>query len=142
MSIAFSLTELLTLGNSNASGGSESPVNRLVYDLYTMKNTSTPLKRIKNFGPVTLPELESMGLTTLEQLRAIGWEDVCRRWVEYYPERLNANAFLGVIASIEGIVWTRATSEHRALARQLVVELRSEYRRPPVKKSVRKNKSK
>jgi hypothetical protein len=106
-----------------------------------MKKDSTPLKGIKNFGPVTLPELESMGLKTLEQLRAIGWEDVCRRWVEYYPERLNANAFLGVLASIEGIIWTQATPEHRALARQLVAELRSEYRRPPAKRSARKKKS-
>ncbi len=141
MFIGLRLTELLILVNSNASRGSESPVNRLSSDLFIMKNTGTPLKGIKNFGPVTLPELESMGLTTLEQLRALGWENVCRKWVEYYPERLNANAFIGVIASIDGVVWTQATPEHRALARQLVAELRSEYRKPPVKKSVRKKKS-
>jgi hypothetical protein len=84
------------------------------------------LSDIKNFGPVTLAEFNSMGFTTLEQVKKTGFEDVCRKYVMYYPERLNANAFLGVICSIENTVWTRATKNQRNAAHALARELRQE----------------
>ena len=93
---------------------------------------------MKNFGPVTLPEFEAMGFQTREQLQELGWEEVCRKWVLYFPERLNGNAFLAVIATVEGIVWTKATSEHRAEARRLVSEMRQELGLKPAKKKLSK----
>ncbi len=93
-----------------------------------------PLSRVKNFGPVTRGEFESMNLTTLEQVKSLGFEDTCRKWVQYYPERLNANAFLGVICSIEDTVWTKATSRQRSQAHSMVKMLRAEFGLPPVKK--------
>ncbi len=95
--------------------------------------SSTPLKKVKNFGPVTLAEFESMGLITLEQVKSLGIEDVCRTWVQYYPERLNANAFIGVICSIENSVWTKANSDQRRAAHAMVKLLRSEYGLPQKK---------
>jgi hypothetical protein len=95
--------------------------------------TTRRLDQVKNFGPVTLPEMEAIGYYTVEQMERAGFEQVCRTWVEYFPERLNANAFLGVIATIEGIVWTKATADHRKLAKQLVTLLRREFGRPPAK---------
>ena len=80
----------------------------------------TPLSKVKNFGPVTTVEFEAMGLKTLEQVVELGFEDTCRRYVLYYPERLNANAFIGVICAIEDTVWTQATERQRKLARDLV----------------------
>ena len=67
-----------------------------------------------------------MGLDTLEKLEALGFEETCRRWIMYFPERLHAMAFLGVISALEGTVWTQATPSQRAQARALATELRRE----------------
>lgn len=91
------------------------------------------LSTVKNFGPVTLAEFQSMGLDTLEQVEALGLEDTCRRWVARYPERLNANAFLGVVTALEDTVWTQATSSQRTAAKALVAQLREELGRSPAK---------
>jgi hypothetical protein len=80
-----------------------------------------------NFGPVTLPEFHAMGLTTFGQLEDLGWEAVCRKWVEEFPERLNVNAFIGIIATLEGISWTKVSPSDRAQARRLVAKLKAEY---------------
>jgi hypothetical protein len=86
----------------------------------------TLLSTVKNFGPVTLAEFHAMGFDTLEQLEALGFEEVCRRWVQRFPQRLNANAFLGVVTALEGVVWTQASASQRAAARALVAEMRRE----------------
>lgn len=56
-------------------------------------------------GPTCDPELASLGLETVEDLRELGWEEVCVRWAEAFPLRLNLNAFYGVVAAIEGVDW-------------------------------------
>ena len=89
-----------------------------------------PLSKLVNFGPVTLREFKKMGLTTFGHLEDLGWEAVCRNWVEHFPERLNVNAFVGVIATLEGIPWTQASASDRAKARGLVDLLRREYGLP------------
>jgi hypothetical protein len=93
-----------------------------------MKSKRTLLSDIKNFGPITLPEINSLGFKYVEDLESVGFEEVCRKWVEYYPERLNANAFLGVLATLEGIVWTKATPKMRAQARNLAKRFRKEFK--------------
>lgn len=100
----------------------------------------TSLSQLVNFGPVTLPELESLGFKTLSDLRKKGWEEVCRKWAEYFPERLNVNAFIGVIATLEGIPWTKISSSQRDQARNLVNELRKEFHLPMVKPAKTKKK--
>ena len=94
---------------------------------------TTPLSKLVNFGPVTLQEFKTMGLTTYGQLESLGWEAVCRKWVENFPERLNVNAFIGVIATLEGISWTKASASDRAKARNLASDLRREYGMPVAK---------
>ncbi len=93
------------------------------------------LKGLKNFGPVTHEEFDSMGIQYFDQIEKLGFEDTCRKWVHYYPERLNANAFLAIACTLDGIVWTEATAEHRRMAHSLVSQLRSEYNLPQVKNS-------
>jgi TfoX/Sxy family transcriptional regulator of competence genes len=93
---------------------------------------STPLKKVKNFGPVTSGELTSIGFNNIGQIRQLGFEETCRKWVQYYPERLNTNAFLGIICSIENTVWTKATAEHRKAAHSLAKMLRAEFGINPV----------
>jgi hypothetical protein len=68
---------------------------------------------------VTSAELASIGIRTVEEMRDLGWEEVCIRWVEAFPLRLNLNAFHGVQAAIEGIDWRRLDEESKRRARQL-----------------------
>lgn len=70
-------------------------------------------------GPTCDPELASIGFSTVEALREAGWEEVCLRWVEAFPLRLNVNAFYGVIAAVEGVDWRDLDEGWRARARAL-----------------------
>lgn len=70
-------------------------------------------------GPVTSAELASIGIRTVEEMRDLGWEEVCIRWVEAFPLRLNLNAFHGVQAAIEGIDWRDLDEDAKRRARQL-----------------------
>lgn len=87
----------------------------------------TPLDQVVNFGPVTLPEFAAIGLTTVDQLERLGAEEVCRRYVERFPERLNVNAVVGVVATLEGVAWTRISPRGKALARRIVDDLRGHF---------------
>jgi hypothetical protein len=100
---------------------------------------TTPLSQLVNFGPATLPELEALDIKTLGDMRKMGWKDVCRQWAESFPERLNVNAFIGIIAALEGIVWTKITDSQRSQARGLVNILRRECGLPPTKAPKRKS---
>lgn len=91
----------------------------------------TPLAEVVNFGPVTLPELAAVGITTVDQIERLGAEETCRRWVEGFPARLNVNALLGVVATLEGVAWTKVSPEGRALARRIAAVLRAEFGRAP-----------
>lgn len=97
------------------------------------RNERVPLKGLKNFGPVTYAEFESMGITYLDQIEGLGFEETCRRWIQYFPQRLNANAFLGIACALDGVTWTQATRSHRAAAHNLVRILRREFGLPQVK---------
>ncbi len=75
-----------------------------------------------------------MGVLYLDQIERLGFEDTCRKWIQYFPERLNANAFLGIACILDGVVWTKATPEHRRMAHSLVTQLRREFGMPQVNK--------
>ena len=86
--------------------------------------TDTPIENARNLGPLTASELESIGISTLEQLRDLGWETVCIRYAEAYPERLNLNAFTSVIGAIEDRDWRAINSDSKARARELIRRLK------------------
>jgi hypothetical protein len=139
MSVSSYEHQIISLDQNMGIRGKKKSVSRFVLSEDDNKD-ETPLSQLVNFGPVTRPELEAIGVRTLGEMRKIGWEDVCRRWSENFPERLNVNAFIGVIATIEGIVWTKITDGQRAQATRLVNNLRSELNLPPtrvVKRKVR-----
>ncbi len=106
----------------------------------TSHRSSIALNRLVNLGPVTLSELEAIGISTYGQLEELGWEEVARKWVESYPERLNVMAFVAIIATLEGIPWTRVTESDKAKARRLVNELRNELGLPATKATPRRKK--
>lgn len=89
----------------------------------------TPLDRVVNFGPVTLPEFAAVGITTVDQIERLGADEVCRRYVERFPDRLNVNAVVGVVATLEGVPWTRISAGGRARARRIVDELKAVFGR-------------
>jgi hypothetical protein len=89
----------------------------------------TPLAAVVNFGPVVLPELADVGITTVDQLERLGAEEVCRRWVERFPERLNVNAIVGIVATLEGVPWTKVSPAGRVTARAIADELRGYFGR-------------
>ena len=78
----------------------------------------TPLSKVKNFEPVTAADFAAMGLKTLEQVVELGWEDTCRRFVLYFPQRWNAEVFIGIICGIAGT--SEATDRQRNMANDLV----------------------
>lgn len=90
----------------------------------------TPLGLVVNFGPVTLPEFAAIGVTTVDQIERLGADEVCRRYVERYPERLNVNAVVGVVATLEGVPWTRISPGGRAYARRIVDDLKALFGKP------------
>jgi len=98
-----------------------------------MKSSRRALKGLKNFGPVTLAEFQAMGIEYLDEIASLGFEKTCRLWIQHFPDRLNANAFLGIVCSLDGVVWREATSGHRASAHALARQLRQELGKPQVK---------
>ncbi len=97
------------------------------------RRRGVPLREVVNFGPVTAAELEEVGIRTLSQLEALGFEEVARRWVDRFPERLCVTAFMGIVATLDGVAWTEVTSSQKAQARALVNQMRSELNLPPVR---------
>jgi hypothetical protein len=89
-------------------------------------------------GPITSGELASIGLETVEAVAALGWEEAFVRWVEAYPERLNVNAAVGLVAVVRGVSWLHVTPNDKARARSLVDALRRERGLPPSAPSRRK----
>jgi hypothetical protein len=78
-------------------------------------------------GPITASELASVGITTVERLVAMGWEEALVRWVEAYPERLNVNAAAGLLAAEIGVSWLKLTAAEKALAHAKVEGIRMEW---------------
>ncbi|MBM3727868.1 MAG: hypothetical protein FJW40_20895 [Acidobacteria bacterium] len=78
-----------------------------------------------NLGPVCTAELAAIGITAVEQIRELGWREVCLRWVEAYPSRINLNAFTGVIGAEHGVHWQRVDPALKQEARRLIQRLRA-----------------
>src|SRR5262245_18233548 len=88
---------------------------------------------------ITEVELESLGLGSSARIARMGWEEAFIRWVEAYPERLNLNAAVGVIAKAEGISWLKVRAADKERARFLVDALRKERGLKPTMKPRRKS---
>lgn len=87
------------------------------------------MAKIPGFGPVCTPELEAIGLDSVEKIRAIGWKEAYLRWVERFPARINLNAALGMVAADRGVHWLKVAPEDRVAAKRLVFLLRRGKRR-------------
>ena len=84
----------------------------------------TELKALKNLGPGTIAELESIDIETLEELQKLGWEGVFIRLVDSYPDRLNLNTAAAIIGAVENVDSREISAEKRARAQKLIRELK------------------
>jgi hypothetical protein len=84
----------------------------------------TPIELARNLGPVCGAELRSLGLNTVEQLKNIGWEKVFYRWVERYPNRINLNALVALMAAVTEQDWRKIDPDLKSEARQIINQLR------------------
>lgn len=85
----------------------------------------TPIRA--RLGPITAPELVTIGIETVERLAALGWQEAFVQWVEAYPERLNVNAAVGLAAAELGVSWLKLPAAEKARARALVDAIRAEW---------------
>lgn len=85
-----------------------------------MKNNKTPLSMAKNLGSLTERELNSIGITDLEQMIELGWEEVCFMYSQAYPKRINLNAFAAIIGAIYSQDWRSIDPQMKARAKLLL----------------------
>lgn len=67
-----------------------------------------------NIGPKLAMELRAAGITTLEELKALGYLEGWRRLGEVAPQRCCTNSCLALAGAIEGIRWMSLPAEVRA----------------------------
>ena len=84
----------------------------------------TPIEKARNIGPVTAKELKSIGLSSLEKLKELGWKEACFQYGFHYPERLNLNAFCSVIGAIQEQDWRSISPELKEQAKQIINDLK------------------
>jgi hypothetical protein len=86
----------------------------------------TALRDVVNFYPMIVNELSSMGYQSLEDLQKLGWESLCRKYAKTFPERLNANMFLLLAASMQSLPKRRASEEMKIKAHKLVEKIKAD----------------
>lgn len=84
---------------------------------------------MKNLGPVTAAELAAVGFHTAADVLAVGWREVCRRWVEAFPERFHLTAFYAVIGAERDVLFSALDAQVRAEARAFKAALAKELHR-------------
>jgi hypothetical protein len=70
-------------------------------------------------------ELRRVGITTKEELIAIGWQEAWALLIERYPGRLNRNAGYGLAAAVLEMDWRELPAEVKAE----VLALSQQFRR-------------
>lgn len=84
----------------------------------------TPVEEGKNIGQVVGAELRSVGISTLENLQSVGWEDAFHRLTEMHPHRINANAVTALIGAVENTHRLKIDAGMKAEGLALVRELK------------------
>jgi hypothetical protein len=67
-----------------------------------------------NIGPVLAGELTRAGITTLETLREVGYQEAARLIQTVNPDRDCTNSMLALAGAIEGVRWMTLPAETRA----------------------------
>lgn len=65
----------------------------------------TPIEQARNLGPITAAELRRAGIRTVEDLRAMGWQEAWAKLVDVFPNRRNANMGYALAGADLDIDW-------------------------------------
>ena len=90
-----------------------------------MRKAPKRFAAIAGFGPVCTPELRAAGIDSSEQIRQLGWQEAYLSWIARFPERINVNAAVAMIAAEQNVRWLDVSPEDKERARSLVRRLRS-----------------
>lgn len=84
---------------------------------------TTPIAQAINIGPILSRELRQVGITTLEELRSVGYLEAWRRVHRFNPDRDCGNSCLALAGAIADMRWMKLPNEMRT---QIVLEARAE----------------
>ncbi len=85
-----------------------------------MASTSIPIEKAKNLGPLTGAELRAVGIESVQQLQALGWEKAFESWVNVFPERVNLNALYALIGAVEELDWREIPADQKQEAKDFI----------------------
>lgn len=84
----------------------------------------TPIEASRNLGVATGADFRSVDISTLEQLKRIGFERALNKVCDIYPHRLNLNFFYAVVGAIEDQDWKKLDPDLKAQAKDLLIQLK------------------
>ena len=80
----------------------------------------TPIEEGRSLGPKSGAVLREVGITTVEELRELGWEEALIRVAEHDPRWINAN----MAYAADDIDWRTVTPVQKAAAKRVCERLR------------------
>lgn len=87
--------------------------------------TTTKISEARNLGPRTEQELNAIGVMSLEDVKKLGWEEVCFRYISSYPGRLNLNLVYAMIGAVKDQDWRGLSLKDKETAKNFVAALRN-----------------
>ncbi len=87
--------------------------------------SDTPIEESKNFGPVSSKLLREVGITTLEELKELGWQQAAFRISQQNPRFINLNMFRALIGACLALDWRNIPAKELAQARELLKVFKS-----------------
>ena len=85
---------------------------------------NTPIQQARNLGATSARELRAVGIHTLEDLKAFGWEAAFEKLVLEFPGRVNLNMACALIGAIESEDWREISPQQKADAKSVVLRWR------------------
>lgn len=91
---------------------------------HKQRGGSTPISQCRNLGFVSERELNSIGISSFEEMRELGWEQVCEKYISCYPERLNLNMITSIIGALFDQDWRKLDSDLKVQAKRFLKVLK------------------
>lgn len=91
----------------------------------SQKEKPTPIIEAKNLGPQVEKELAELGITTLDQIKDMGWEKMCFEYAQAYPQRLNLNLFYAILGAVKNTDWRELDPSDKEKAKELLMALKT-----------------
>jgi hypothetical protein len=86
-----------------------------------------PMTPLRNVGPTTQVWLSSIGITSLEELRALGVAETYLRLKAAYPKRVSLNALWGLEGAINERDWRDIPEGRKQELRRLVEQAQAQH---------------